>query len=159
MCQLQVSFERRLNMQALSIILKHLFFSCTGPLDIVKFGGCITCQLAINRTHLNDSVHCLPQSVNNCPDGYYQQFFKADINHTLDRKPVSSDIAFKEPNCNLSNKVACKEIYLAKKKVLFDRLQKLDMFRWLHGLETCCWRLLSCMSCFGATEQGNFSNI
>nr|AXK69510.1 epidermal growth factor receptor 1b [Sinonovacula constricta] len=61
---------------------------CSGPSVAVKIGGCDTCELAINRTHLNGSVDCLPRDQDQCPDGYYAQQFRSVENQSVENHPL-----------------------------------------------------------------------
>ncbi|XP_045205394.2 epidermal growth factor receptor-like isoform X2 [Mercenaria mercenaria] len=61
---------------------------CTGPSSAVKFGGCNTCLLAINKTLENDTVRCLPRGQDYCPRGYYEKKYRTDVPHPLTMKQV-----------------------------------------------------------------------
>ncbi|XP_052813667.1 epidermal growth factor receptor-like isoform X2 [Mya arenaria] len=69
---------------------------CTGNKTIVGFGGCMTCDLAINRTIEQDSngtteseVLCLNKSQVYCPDGYFEKQYRSKVpNHPLNKKQV-----------------------------------------------------------------------
>ena len=89
-------------------------YSCTGPSNAVKVGGCNTCELAINRTVAvpinktvpknktlaswsveprnisteSDNVRCLPLDQEWCPDGFFMTQYRSDTNHPLTKKQV-----------------------------------------------------------------------